>query len=112
MKEITSARTSSPKTYVMNIFEQLKDLDWQEDPEVSLSEWRVRLPSCADGPSRAKSAQFEFMRARGPSDSEPFVSMIVSVVAKDGSRGPEALLDLEQLRNLRALLNASDLSGT
>jgi len=84
-----------------NVFEALQDVDWEENPDVTIHEWRLSLPLIRGG----KQLQAEFLFKE-----EGFSSLILSTINDQNVRGKEVLLGSAELRKLRALLNASDLS--
>ena len=88
-----------------NPFELLADVDWQEEPQLTLHAWRVELPSVRDESRlRAEFADYR-VAVRGGSRSAIF-----SVVDKKGARGPEVVIKAADLRKLKALLDCTDMS--
>jgi len=89
-----------------NAFEALRNVNWREEPDVSLREWRVNLPLARGGRALA----FEYADYRGMLDGGAR-SAIVSVVDEQGIRGKEAVLGEAALTQLLALLAHSTLSA-
>lgn len=78
----------------------LSSLDWNEPPLFALHEWRARIKLLRGG---GKSLQVEYMNVEGCR------TMLVSVVLEDSSRTYEVVVPLKGMRQLRTLLNYTDL---
>lgn len=81
--------------------ETLASLDWNEAPSFTLHEWRACISLARGG----RSLQVEYMSLPGCR------TMLVSIVDEQGARSDDAVVPLEGMRQLRTLLNATDLSG-
>jgi len=88
-----------------NVFEALGDVNWREDPEVRIRDWRVALPLVRGGDALV----FEYADYRGRTRGGT-QSAIVSVMDAQGMRGDEAVLGAKSLRQLLALLTHSTLA--